>query len=150
MYYHFLLISSTSVSSLIFLSFIVSIFAWNILLVSPIFLKSFLFFSILLFSSTSLDCSLKKAFLYLLLFSETLHSVDYIFPFLLYLSLLFFIIYFLLRKILFFLQFLSFGMVLVTTYTVSWTSVQRSFRGENIQQEKWKANTSRGKYDVQS
>jgi len=89
-YCHFLLIASASVSSLICLSFIVPIFAWNIPLVSPIFFKSSLFFSILSFSSTSLGCSLKKAFLYLLLFSKTLHSVEYIFPFLLCLSLLLF------------------------------------------------------------
>ena len=44
-------------------------------------------FSILLFSSTSLHCSLRKAYLSLL-FSGTLHSVGYIFPFLLCLSLL--------------------------------------------------------------
>ena len=37
--YHLFLISSASVSSLSFLSFIVPIFAWNILLVSPIFLE---------------------------------------------------------------------------------------------------------------
>ena len=88
-YCHFLLISSASVSSLIYLSFIVPIFAWNVPLVSPIFFKSSLFFSILSFSSTSLG-SLKKAFLYLLLFSKTLHSVEYIFPFVRCLSLLLF------------------------------------------------------------
>ena len=46
---HLLLISSASVSSTLFLSFFVLIFAWNILLVSPIFLKSYLVFPTLLF-----------------------------------------------------------------------------------------------------
>ena len=49
--YHLLLISSASVRSIPFLSFIVPIFAWNVLLVSLIFLKRFLVFSILLLSS---------------------------------------------------------------------------------------------------
>ena len=52
------LISSASVRSLLFLSFIVPIFAWNVPLVSPIFLRS-LVFPILLFPSISLHCSLK-------------------------------------------------------------------------------------------
>ena len=60
---HLFLISS--VRSLPFLSFIVPIFAWNFPLVSPIFLRS-LVFPIILFSSISLHCSLKKAFLSLL------------------------------------------------------------------------------------
>ena len=38
--YHLLLISSASVKFLLFLSFILPIFAWNVHLVSPIFLKS--------------------------------------------------------------------------------------------------------------
>ena len=44
------------------LSFIEPIFAWNVPLVSLIFLKRSLVFPILLFSSISLHCSLKKAF----------------------------------------------------------------------------------------
>ena len=60
------LISSVSVQSLPFLSFIVSIFAWNVPLVSPVFLKRSLAFPILLFSSISLHCSVRKAFLSLL------------------------------------------------------------------------------------
>ena len=58
--YHVFLISSASVRSLPFLSFIVSIFEWNVSLVSPIFLNRSLVFHILLFSSISLHCSLKK------------------------------------------------------------------------------------------
>ena len=63
---HLFLISSASVRSILFLSFIVPIFAWNVPLVSLIFLKRSLAFPILLFSSISLHCSLKEAFLSLL------------------------------------------------------------------------------------
>ena len=76
----------SSARSLPFLSF-----AWNVPLVSLIFLKRSLVVSILLFSSISLHWSLKKAFLNLsLLFFRTLHSDGYIFPFLLWFLLLFF------------------------------------------------------------
>ena len=61
----YLLISSASVRSIPFLSFIVPIFGWNVPLVSLIFLRS-LVFPILLFSSISLHWLLKKAFLSLL------------------------------------------------------------------------------------
>ena len=63
---HHLLISSASVSSLPFLSFIVPVFAWKFPLVSPIFLKRSLVFPIPFFSSISLHGSLRKAFLSLL------------------------------------------------------------------------------------
>ena len=63
---HLFLISSASVRSIPFLSFIVPIFAWNILLVSLIFLKSSLVIPVLWFSSISLHWSLRKAFLSLL------------------------------------------------------------------------------------
>ena len=56
------LISFASVRSIPFLSFIVLIFAWNVPLVSLIFLKRLLIFPILLFSSISLHLSLRKAF----------------------------------------------------------------------------------------
>ena len=49
--YHLFLISSASVRSIPFLSFIEPIFAWNVLLVSLIFLKRSLVVPILLFSS---------------------------------------------------------------------------------------------------
>ena len=58
-----LLISSASVRSIPFLSFIEPIFAWNVPLVSLIFLKRSLVFAILLLSSISLHWSLRKAFL---------------------------------------------------------------------------------------
>ena len=63
---HLFLISSASVRSIPFLSFIVPIFAWNVPLVSLIFLKRSLIFPILSFSSISLHRSLRKAFLSLL------------------------------------------------------------------------------------
>ena len=88
---HLFLISSASVRFIPFLSFIEPIFAWNIPLVSLIFLKRSLVFPILLFSSISLNWSLRKAFLSLsLLFFGTLHSDGYIFPFLICLLLLFY------------------------------------------------------------
>ena len=60
---HLFLISSVYVRSIPFLSFIEPIFAWNVPLVSPIFLKRYLVFPILLCSSISLHCSLKRIFL---------------------------------------------------------------------------------------
>jgi len=60
------LLSSASIRSTPFLSFIVPIFAWNVPLVSLIFVKISLVFPILLFSSISLHWSLRKAFLSLL------------------------------------------------------------------------------------
>ena len=88
--YHIFLISSASVRSIPFLSFIVPIFAWNFPLVSLIFFKKSLLFPILLLSSISLHCSLKKVFLSLLaiLWNSAFRWI--IFPFLLCLSLLFF------------------------------------------------------------
>ena len=61
--YHLFLIFFASVRSLLFLSFIVPIFAWNVTLVSLIFLKRPLVFPIQLFSSISLHCSVRNAFL---------------------------------------------------------------------------------------
>ena len=81
---HLFLISSASFRFIQFLSLTVSIFAWNVPLVSLIFLRRSLVFSIPLFSSISLHCSFKKAFCYLsLLFFGTLHQDRYIFLFLL-------------------------------------------------------------------
>ena len=73
-----------------FLSLFETIFAWNVPLVSLIFLKSSLVFPILLFSSISLHWSLGKAFLSLLAILGTLHSDAYIIPFLLCFLLIFF------------------------------------------------------------
>ena len=60
---HLFLIFSASVRSVPLLSFIVPIFAWNVPLLSLIFLKRSLAFPILLFSSISLYWQLRKAFL---------------------------------------------------------------------------------------
>ena len=62
----YLFLIFASVRSIPFLSFIEPIFAWNVPLVSLIFLKRSLVFPILLFPSISLHWSLKKAFLSLL------------------------------------------------------------------------------------
>ena len=59
---HQFLISSASLRAIPFLSFIVPIFAWNVPLISLIFLKRSLIFPILFFSSISLHQSLRKAF----------------------------------------------------------------------------------------
>ena len=84
------LISSASVRSIVFLSFIVPIFAWNVPLVSPVFLKRSLVFPILLFSSISCTDHWGRLSYLSLLFFRTLHSYGYIFLFLICLSLLFF------------------------------------------------------------
>ena len=85
-----LLISCASVRFIPFLSFIVPIFAWNVPLVSLIFLMRSLVFHILFFSSISLHCSLRKAFLSLLAILWNSAFRWYIFPFRLCLSRLFF------------------------------------------------------------
>ena len=64
--YNLFLISSASIRSIEFLSFIEPIFAWNVPLLSRIFLKRCLVFPISLFSSISLHWSLRKAFFSLL------------------------------------------------------------------------------------
>ena len=63
---HLFLISSASVRSIPFLSFIEPIFAWKVPLLSPFFLKRTLVFPILLFSSISLHWSLRNYFIALL------------------------------------------------------------------------------------
>ena len=57
---------SAPIRSIQFLSFIVPIFTWIVPLVSLIFLKRSLVFPILLFSSISLHCPVRKTFLSLL------------------------------------------------------------------------------------
>ena len=88
---HLFLISYASVRSIPFLSFIEPIFAWNVPLVSLIFLKRSLVFPILLFSSISLHWSLRKAFLSLLasLWNSAFRCFYLSFSPLLFISLLF-------------------------------------------------------------
>ena len=90
---HLFSISFASVGFILFLSFFVPILAWNVLLVSLIFLKSCLIFPTLLFSSISLHYSLRKAFLSLLTILWYSAFRWNIFPFLLCLSLSYFLSY---------------------------------------------------------
>ena len=88
--YLLFLISSASVRSIPFLSFIMPIFAWNVPLVPLIFLKRSLVFPTYYFPlSLCTDHWGRLSYLSLLFFG-TLHSDGYIFPFLLCLQLLFF------------------------------------------------------------
>ena len=75
---HLFLISSASVRSIQFLSFIEPILEWNVPLVSLIFLKRSLVFPILMFSSVSFHRSLRKAFLFLLIFCNSTFKWVYI------------------------------------------------------------------------
>ena len=87
---HLFLISSASFRSIPFLSFIVPIFAWNIPLVSLIFLKSSLDFPFYCFPLfLCIDPWGRVSYLSLLFFG-ILHSNGYLFPLLLCLLLFFF------------------------------------------------------------
>ena len=127
---HLFLISSASVRSIPFLYFIIPIFAWNVPLVSLVFLKRSLVFPILLFSSISLHWSLSKAFLFLLaILWNSAFKWEYLsfFP-LLFPSLLFTAICKASSDSHFaFLHFFFLGMVLISvSLSVSWTSVHSS------------------------
>ena len=80
---HLFLISSSSIRSITFLPFIVSISAWDFPLVSLIFLKKSLVFPVLLFSLFLCTDDWGRLSYLSLLFFGTLHSNGYIFPFLL-------------------------------------------------------------------
>ena len=80
---HLFLISSAFVGPYHFCSLLCLLLQWNVPLPSPVFWKRSLVIPILLFSSISLHCSFKKAFLSLLAISGILHWIRYIFPFLL-------------------------------------------------------------------
>ena len=127
---HLFLISSASVKSIPFLSFIVPVFAWNVPLVSLIFLKWSLVLPILLFSSISLHWSLRKAFLSLLaiLWNSAFKWVYFSFSPLPLASLLFWAICKASSDSHFAsLHFFFLGMVLITaSCTMSWTSVHSS------------------------
>ena len=122
-----LAISSTSIGSLLFLSYIVTIFTWNVPLVSLIFLKSSLIFPIQLFSFISLHYLLKKTFLSLLAILWNSAFSWYIFPFLPCLSLHFFSQLFVRPLHFAFLHFFFLGLILVITFcTMLWTPVRSS------------------------
>ena len=127
---HLFLISSASVRSLPFLSFIETIFAWNVPLVSLIFLKSSQVFPIRLFSSIFLHWSLRKAFLSLLAIPwNSAFRWEYLsFSPLLFTSLLVTAICRASSESHFaFLHFFFMGMVLIpVSCTISQTSVHRS------------------------
>ena len=125
--YHLFLIASASVRSILFLSFIEPIFAWNVPLVSLIFLKRSLVFPSLLFSSISLHWSLRKDFSSLLaiLWNSAFRCLYFSFSPLLFASLLFTAICKASPDSHFgFLHFFSMGMVLIpVSCKMSWTSV---------------------------
>ena len=127
---HLFLVSFASVRSIPFLSFIEPIFAWNVPLVSLIFLKRSLVFTILLFSSISLHWSLRKALLSLLaiLWNSAFKWMYLSFTPLLFASFLFSAIYKASSDNHFtFLHSLFLGMVLITaSCLISWTSVHSS------------------------
>ena len=128
--YYLFLISIASVRSILFLSFIVPIFAWSVPLVYLIFLTRSLVLHILLFSSVSLHWSPRKAFLSLLaiLWNSAFRWIYLSFPPLLFTSLLFSVI----CKVSSdnhsaFLHFFLLGIILITaSCTVSRTSVHSS------------------------
>ena len=78
---HLFLISSASVRSVPFLSFIEPTFAWNILLLSLIFFKRSLVFSFYYFPLFLCIGHWRRLSYLSLLFFGTLHSNGYIFPF---------------------------------------------------------------------
>ena len=127
---HLFLISSASVRSIPFLSFIEPIFSCNVPLVSLIFLKRSLVFPIQLFSSISLHWSLRKAFLSLLaiLWNSAFKWVYLSFSPLLFASLLFSAIFKASSDNYFaFLHFFFSGIVLITaSHTMSRTSIHSS------------------------
>ena len=128
--YHLFLIYSASVMSIWFLSFIEPIFAWNVPLVSLIFLKRSLVFPILLFLAIYLHWSLRKAFLSLLaiLWNSPFRCLYLSFSPLLFTSLLFTAICKVSSGSHFaFLHFFSMGMVSIpVSCTMSWTSIDSS------------------------
>ena len=87
---HLYLISSASIRSIRFPSFAVPIFPWHVLLASLIFLNRSPVFLIVLFSSSSLHWSLRKAFVSLLAILWNAAFNGCFFPFLLCNLLLFF------------------------------------------------------------
>ena len=127
---HLFLISYTFVRSLPILSFIMPILSWNFTLISPIFLKRSFRLPILLFSSISLNCSLKKVFLSVMaVLWNSAFSWVYLslspFPFISLLSLV--ICKAFSDNHVAFLHFFFLGMALVTaSYTMLQTSVHSS------------------------
>ena len=124
---HLLLIYYASDRSIPFMSFIEPIFAWNVPLVSLIFLKRSLVFPILLFSSITLHWSLRKTFLshLAILWNSAFKWVYLSFSPLFFTSLIFTGICKASSDNHFaFLHFFFLGMVLIPVFcTMSWTSM---------------------------
>ena len=129
--FYLFLISSASVRSTLFLSFIVPIFAWNVPLVSLILLKRYLVFPVLSFSSISLHWSLTKVFLSLLavLWNFAFRWVYLSFFPLPFASLLFSAIFKASSNNHF--ASLSFFFLITVSWTMSWTSSHRHFIRSN-------------------
>ena len=141
MYCCYFLIFCASLRSLLSLSFIVPILAWNIPLISLIFLNRSLVFPILMFNYISLHCSLKKIFLSLLalLWISAFSWACFSLPLLLFASLLSSAIYKASSNNHFaLLNFFFFGMILVTTScimlrtSVHYSSVTLSMRSNHM------------------
>ena len=129
--YHLFLISYASVISIQFLSFIVPMFAWNIPLVSLIFLKRSLVFPILSLSSISLHCLVGKAFLFLL---AILWNSAFICLYLSFSRLPFTFLFWAMCKVssdnhVAFLHFLFLGMILITAACMMSLTPVHSFSG---------------------
>ena len=137
----YLLVSSASVMSWPFLPFIVPIFAWNVPLVSLIFLKRSLVFPIILFSSISLHWSLRRAFLSLLaiLWNSTFRCIYLYFSPLPFTSFLFSAIWKASSDNHFaFLHFFFLGMALITASCImSWMSIHSSSGTLSIRSKPW-------------
>ena len=120
--------SSVSVRTLLFLSFIIPTFAWNVHLVSLVSFKRSVVFPIQLFPFIYCIVHLRRLSYLSLILSRTLHSIGNIFPFLLCLSFLFSQLYVrplqttILPPCISCLHFLFFGIVLVTaSVKIPWT-----------------------------
>ena len=125
--FYLFLISSDSVRYILFLFFIAPIRPWNIPFKSLIFFKRSLVFPTLLFSSISLHCSLRKAFLSVLDILWNLQMGISSFLTLPLVSLFSAVCKASSGNPLAFLHFFFLGMLLITTScTMSWTSIHSS------------------------
>ena len=124
---HLFLIAYVSVRSTSFLSFIEPIFAWNVPLVSLIFLKRFLVFSILFFSFYLFSLITEEVFLISPCYSLEIciqMGISFLFSFAFSFSSFLSYLKVLVRQPFCLLHFFLLKMVLITaSYTMSWTSV---------------------------
>ena len=127
-YCHLSLISSAYVRSLQLLSFTMLILARKVPLVSPIFLKKFLVFLILLFSSISLHCLRRPSYLSLLFLGFSIQlGISFLSPLPFAFLLSSAICYTSSDHHFALMDFFFFGMVLVTALcTILWTAIHSS------------------------